>query len=203
MKSITYLLTVIGIGVGLTAFDFSTPLEIGDVAPMADRMMENVDGTSSSLESLKEENGLLVIFSCNTCPYVIAWEEEYPKLAELADDKNIGMVLVNSNKAKREGDDSMERMKAHYEEAGYTCPYVVDVNAELANAFGAQTTPHVYLFDSDMSLVFEGSINDKFENREKEATQEWLREAMNKLAAGAADEIDPADTRQIGCSIKR
>lgn len=203
MKSIVYLIGVIGVGVGLTAFDTGTPLNIGDSAPMADRMMVDISGEETSLNAEKEENGLLVIFSCNTCPYVLAWEDEYPRLSSEAEAKNIGMILVNSNEAKRPGDDSMEAMKTHAAEAGYNCEYVLDRNSELADAFGAQTTPHVYLFDSDMKLVFEGSINNKFENRDKVATQEWLRDAMSKLAEGNASDIDPADTRQIGCSIKR
>ncbi len=203
MRKLGFLLAVVGLGVGLTAFDFDVPLGLGESAPLADREMENVDGEMVSLTGEVGENGLLVIFSCNTCPFVIGWEDQYPGLHELATENDMGMVLVNSNARFRDGHDSMESMRAHYEEAGYTCKYVVDDNAELANAFGAQTTPHVYLFDSDLSLVFEGSINDKYENRDKVATQEWLRDAMTKLAAGEADQIDPSDTQQIGCSIKR
>ncbi len=203
MKKFAFLLSVIVIGVGLTAFDLDTPLSLGDNAPMADRQMENIDGSMISLNDEMKENGLLVIFSCNTCPYVIAWEDQYPQLHELATENNIGMILVNSNEKKRDGDDSKENMVAHAEEAGYTMPYVIDTDSELANAFGARTTPHVYLFNNSKELVFVGSINDKFENRDKEASQEWLCDAMTKLGAGQASDIDPAETRQIGCSIKR
>lgn len=203
MKNIVYLFSIIAIGVGLTAFDMDNPLNIGDDAPLSDRQMENIDGSMTSLQNEMKENGLLVIFSCNTCPYVIAWEDEYPSLHELANEQGIGMILVNSNERKRTGDDSMENMVSHAEDAGYTMPYVVDTDSELADAFGARTTPHVYLFDNAGSLVFVGSINDKFENRDKEATQEWLRDAMTKLGSGQAADINPAETRQIGCSIKR
>lgn len=203
MKSFLYLLSVVALGVGITAFDVDTPFGIGDEAPLIDQTMMATSGEETSLSAETKENGLLVIFSCNTCPYVIAWEDQYPNLANKAKELNIGMVLVNSNEAKRPGDDSMEAMKAHAEEAGYNCTYVLDENSELANAFGAQTTPHVYLLDADKKLVFKGSINDKFENRDKVATQEWLRDAMDLLAAGNSDQIDPAETRQIGCSIKR
>ncbi|NVK04385.1 MAG: redoxin domain-containing protein [Flavobacteriia bacterium] len=203
MKKLGFLLGVIAIGVGLTSFEWRYSLGLGDMAPLSDREMENVDGEMVTLNSELDENGLLVIFSCNTCPFVIGWEDQYPGLHEYARENGIGMVLVNSNERFRDGDDSMEEMREHYESAGYTCKYVVDESAALANAFEAQTTPHVYLFNSDLKLVFEGSINDKFENRDKVATQEWLRDAMSKLAAGQEDQIDPADTRQIGCSIKR
>lgn len=203
MKSIIYLLGVIGIGAGMTAFDFTRPLNIGDGAPLAEYTMESTDGTEHSLTSEVRENGLLVIFSCNTCPYVLAWEDQYPILGDSSSHHGIGMLIVNSNEAKRPGDDSMEAMQSHAEEMAYNTPYVLDANHQLADAFGAQTTPHVYLFDKDLKLVFEGSINDKFENKDKRATDEWLQRAMRQLANGQSSNIEPADTRQIGCSIKR
>ncbi len=176
-------------------------LAFGEKAPMADQEMKSINGESYSLEDLKAENGLLVIFSCNTCPFVLGWEDQYPGLKKLADAQKIGMVLVNSNTKKREGDDSMSEMVKHAKEAGYTMPYVVDDNNALADAFGARTTPHVFLFNGDLELVYRGSINDKYENRSKEAEDEYLQKALKALGSGA--EIDPNDTRELGCSIKR
>lgn len=176
-------------------------LEIGAKAPLTDLKMENVDGKMLSLDKLKGENGLLVIFSCNTCPFVIGWEDQYPGLADFAAEQNIGMVLVNSNEKKREGDDSMAEMQKHYKEAGYKSPYVIDANHKLADAFGARTTPHVYLLNSEMNLVYRGSINDKYERKDKTAQKQYLREAMEALAQG--EEIANPNTREIGCSIKR
>jgi hypothetical protein len=144
-----------------------------------------------------------VIFSCNTCPFVLGWEDQYPMLGSMADLNKIGMVLVNSNEAKRGGDDSMEEMKNHSKGAGYNVPYVVDNNSALANAFGANTTPHIYLFDGDMKLVYTGAINDKYEQKDKVATTRWLHDAMMLLADGKADQIEPKETKNIGCSIKR
>lgn len=187
----------------LTAFNMSNPLGIGDSAPMLDRMMENVDGLTTSLRGEKDANGLLVIFTCNSCPYVLAWEDQYPKLDEIARKNRVGMVLVNSNERKRDGDDSMAKMRERAEEGNYSSAYVLDEGADLADAFGAQTTPHVFLFNSEFELVFQGSINDKFENREENVTREWLVDALNKVGHGKASEINPASTRQIGCSIKR
>ncbi len=183
------------------AFKGDDMLGIGKKAPLSDVKMEDVSGNTYSLKDLKKENGLLVIFSCNTCPFVIKWEDTYPGLGELTKENKIGMVLVNSNEAKRNGDDSMAAMKEHYEEAGYNTPYVLDTDHKLADAFGAKTTPHVYLFDKEMKLVYRGSINDKFEERGKEASKMYLEDAMDALING--EKIDPAETRQIGCSIKR
>lgn len=176
-------------------------LSLGDKAPLADLKMLEISGEEASLNDMKKENGLLVVFSCNTCPFVLAWEDQYPRLGKLTEDNKIGMVLVNSNEAKRKDEDSMSAMKEHARKAGYNCPYVIDKDNRLANAFGAQTTPHVYLFNADMELVYRGSINDKFEQRDKTAKKFYLDDAIGNLLNGK--EIDPADTREIGCSIKR
>lgn len=178
-------------------------LAIGDAAPMPEYKMQDVSGKSFSLNDLKKKNGLLVIFSCNTCPFVLGWEDQYPMLGTAAERAQIGMVLVNSNEAKREGDDSMEEMKKHFEKAGYNTPYVIDENSQLADAFGANTTPHVYLFDANLKLVYTGSINDKYEQKDKTATTRWLHDAMMNLASGNVAKINPNETKNIGCSIKR
>lgn len=177
-------------------------IAIGDKAPLSDLKMKDVASDKMlSLKDLARENGLLVIFSCNTCPFVLAWEDQYPKLGELSAANKVGMVLVNSNEAKRKDEDSMTAMKEHYGKSSYNTPYVIDADSQLADAFGAKTTPHVYLFNKDMELVYRGSINDKFEDREKTASKFYLENAIRSLAAGR--NIDPADTREIGCSIKR
>jgi peroxiredoxin len=178
-------------------------LEIGDKAPLADVKMQDVTEQYFSLNDLKKDNGLLVIFSCNTCPFVIGWDDQYPFLGQIAERNNIGMVLVNSNEAKRGGEDSLEEMKKHFADAGYNTPYVIDENSKLADAFGANTTPHVYLFDGNMKLVFKGSINDKYEQKDKVATQFWLQNAIAKLGIGDVKGIEPKETKNIGCSIKR
>lgn len=201
MKYWKHVLGGLAISATLAAFSPASSIEIGDAAPLADRELIGIDGKSHSLNHLKGEKGLLVVFSCNTCPFVLGWEDQYNTLNKIAKENGVQMVLLNSNEAKRQGDDSMDQMKEHASEQGYTMPYLVDANSELANAFGAQTTPHVYLFDKNLKLVFKGSINDKYENKDKVATKEWLQDALNKLGKG--EKIDPAETRQMGCSIKR
>lgn len=178
-------------------------LAIGDAAPMLDYKMQDVSGKAFSMNDLKKKNGLLVIFSCNTCPFVLGWEDQYPMLGTSAERAEIGMVLVNSNEAKRDGEDSMAEMQKHFKNAGYNTPYVIDENSQLANAFGANTTPHVYLFDANLKLVFTGSINDKYEQKDKVATTRWLHDALMNLAGGNIAAINPKETKNIGCSIKR
>ena len=180
---------------------------IGEKAPLVDNPMLGVDGTTHTLSDLNGDNGLLVIFSCNTCPFVVGngtktegWEGRYNGLAELAASLNIGMVLINSNEAKREGDDSFAAMKNHAAEAGYTMPYVVDEGSKLADACGARTTPHVYLYNSNLELAYRGSIDDNV-NRSEEVTERYLEMAMKRMAEDK--KIKVQETKAVGCSIKR
>jgi peroxiredoxin len=175
-------------------------LEIGDKAPYTSYKMENTDGKMFSFDDIKKDNGTLVIFSCNTCPFVIAWENRYPKVAELAKENNVGLMLVNSNEMKRDGEDSMDAMKKHASEHNYNWPYVVDVDSKLANAYGAMTTPHVFLFDKNNKLVYMGAIDDNFKDASK-VKDFYLKAALNSLSAGK--EIAENVTRATGCSIKR
>jgi len=99
-------------------------ITIGQQLPMMAMDMVDVSGAEYTLRGLHQENGLLVIFSCNTCPFVLQWEDRYNDLYELCAKNNIGMVLVNSNEAKRAGEDSMVKMKEKAKAEGYKMPYV-------------------------------------------------------------------------------
>jgi len=162
--------------------------------------MTDISGAKLNLRELNQENGLLVIFSCNTCPFVIQWEDRYNELYDLCAANDIGMVLVNSNEAKRDGEDSFEKMQEKAEKEGYKMHYVVDEKHQLADAFGATTTPHIFLFNRDAKLAYRGLIDDN--GKEKEAvTQPYLKNAIKAMIAN--DKIDPEVTKSIGCSIKR
>jgi hypothetical protein len=91
-------------------------------------------------------------------------------------------------------------MQLHYINKGYNSYYVLDKNSEMADAFGALTTPHVYLFDADMKLVYRGAIDDNVK-KSSEVTAFYLQDALNNMAKG--ETIEPQITRQLGCSIKR
>jgi peroxiredoxin len=194
----------------LASFSYSDkgpkPLKIGKSAPMKDYQMVGVDGTMQTLDGLKEENGLLVVFSCNTCPFVVGgeqfpgWELQYNAMDQLAGEQKIGMVLINSNEAKRVGDDSIESMKKRSNEKGYTMPYVVDTDSKLADAFGAKTTPHIYLFNKDMKLVYSGSIDNSWDSKRTEEIP-YLKNALAEL--GKDQKITTKSSVPRGCSIKR
>lgn len=197
--------------IALTAFSLKETsiktLEIGDKAPLIDRKMEGTTGKMFSIKDVAGENGALVIFSCNTCPFVVGngndsegWEGRYSEIQRAANDAGVGMMLVNSNEAKRENGDSMADMKAHAKENGYRSHYLLDKNHELADAFGALTTPHVFLFNSNMELVYKGAIDDNVSSK-KDVKEHYLKDALKNLATGQT--IEPNSTRQLGCSIKR
>jgi peroxiredoxin len=184
-----------------------TSLEIGAKAPLADAKMKNIDNTEHSLASLNGENGLLVVFSCNTCPFVIGregksegWEGRYNELHQQAAALGVNMVLVNSNEAKRTGDDSMEAMVKHASAVNYKMPYLLDENHQLADAFGARTTPHVYLFNKDLTLAYKGAIDDNVDSS-KEVKEHYLSNAMMNMVKGK--KAKPEETKPLGCSIKR
>ena len=175
-------------------------VNVGDMIPMMSYKMMDVSGEKFNLRELNKDQGLLVIFSCNTCPFVIQWEDRYNELKDMCAANDIGMVLVNSNEAKRSGDDSFEKMQAKAEKEGYKMHYVVDENHQLADAFGAATTPHIFLFNTDAKLAYRGLIDDN--GKDKSAvTQPYLKNAISAMVAG--EKINPEVTKSIGCSIKR
>lgn len=187
--------------VGSSAFaQQKSELAIGSTMPLADVKMLDVSGSELSLADVKLENGTLVIFSCNTCPYVKAWESRYLKVAEIAKSLNIGMIVLNPNEALRSDKESMEEMKKVALSKKYTFPYVIDKNHQLADEFGATKTPHVFLFDKNDVLVYVGAIDDNSGN-EKEVKHPYLMNALNELANGK--EITVKQTKALGCSIKR
>ena len=175
-------------------------LPLGSTLPLGDVQMEDISGRNLSLNEVKGDNGLLVIFSCNTCPWVIKWEDRYPVVQELATVNDIGIILLNPNEDYRDKGDGMEDMILHAEKAGYNLPYVLDKNHRVAEAFGASRTPHVYLFNAEDQLVYVGAIDDNA-NSAADVEEFYLEDAIEQLSAGQA--ITRSSTKSIGCTIKR
>jgi hypothetical protein len=175
-------------------------IPIGSSAPEAARIMTDVSGVEVSLMSARKENGLLVIFSCNTCPFVLGWEDRYIPIGEWCAANKVGYVLVNSNEAQRNNQDAIEKMREHAAEKRYNTFYVVDSDHVLADAFGATRTPEVFLFDADLSLVYKGAIDDNMEDAEG-VEKPYLMSALQNMVSGK--NIDPSMTKSVGCTIKR
>lgn len=194
--------------IAFVAFAFSSAqtLEIGDIAPLADEQMRNYDGRTFSIEDIKGENGALVIFTCNTCPFVVGrgntegWEGRYNGIIEFAESNGVGSILVNSNSAFRRNQDNISAMKKRASDMKYTAPYVVDEMSQLANAFYAKTTPHVFLFDADLRLIYMGAIDDNVDSS-KDVEKYFLRDAIERHGKGK--KVRKSVTAPLGCSIKR
>ena len=179
--------------------EFET-IEIKGEMPNADYEMKSVNGIYYSLNNLKEKNGIIILFTCNTCPFVVKWEDRYKLLEELAKKNNIGLVYINSNYKKRDGDDSYEEMKKHAKKMNYRFPYLVDKKSKLANSFGAKTTPHIFMFNSNLQLAYKGAIDDNYEDINK-VKEFYLEDAIEQLVKGKR--IKVSETKPVGCSIKR
>lgn len=182
------------------AFTSIVELPIGADLPLADKKMKNVDGTEITLKGAAKANGLLVIFSCNTCPYVIKNQDRNNAICEYAIKNNIGVVVLNSNEGLRDSKDSYEEMKKYYKEQKYSWAYLLDNNSEMADAFGAKRTPECFLFNKDLKLAYHGAIDNSPADASA-VTKEHLKEAINEQVAGK--EISVKTSKSVGCSIKR
>ncbi|MEX1192773.1 MAG: redoxin family protein [Brumimicrobium sp.] len=181
-------------------------LKIGEQAPMQGYKMKSTSNNEETLKTLSKEKGLIVVFSCNTCPFVIGndsfegWERDYNNLSTIANQNGLGFVLVNSNEAKRKKGDGFEDMIARVKDYEYKMPYVLDKKHQLADAFGAKTTPHIFMFDNNMELIYEGAIDNTWKPSEDEV-KPYLINAINAHVEGNIIEINK--TAPKGCSIKR
>ena len=178
---------------------FAKNLEIGGNLPGGNYILKNIDGKDTSLDELKKDKGILVIFSCNTCPWVIRWQDRYNLISALSRKNEIGFVAVNSNARLHKSVDSMEEMIYHATVNEYDFPYVLDENANLAKDFGALKTPHVYLFDRNDKLVYSGAIDDNAKRANK-VKKNYLMDAISAL--GENRPILIKETKALGCSIK-
>jgi thioredoxin-related protein len=184
----------------LLAFNNITELPIGSDMPKADVKMKDVTGKEISLKEAKKSNGLLVMFSCNTCPYVVKNQQRTKEICQYALENNIGVVLINSNEAQRADEDSYDAMKKYANTQGYKWFYAVDKNSELADAFGANRTPENFLFNKEGKLVYHGAIDDNPSDGNS-VTRKHLNEAISEMLNGK--DVSVKTSRSVGCSIKR
>ena len=192
MKNILVLFLIISFGI-------AKELELGSRMPEANYMLDDISGKKLSLTDIQGKYGTLIIFSCNTCPFVIQWEDRYVTIAEEYIPKGIGVIAVNSNVGRFDGDDSIEEMVKHAKKNDYNFPYAQDQKSILARAFGATKTPHIYLFDENNILVYIGAIDDNARNANK-VDEPYLANAIDQLLDGKP--IKKPISKAIGCSIK-
>jgi len=201
MKSIM-LCALLSSSFGFAAFTFSRngELPIGASLPKAEVKLKDVSGKEVSLNDARKDNGLLVMFSCNTCPYVIRNQARTNQVCQFAMSKSVGVILLNSNEGGRDGADSYNEMKTYARTQGYNWYYAVDKNNELADAFGANRTPECFLFDRSGKLVYHGAIDDN-PGDDSRVKRHHLLEAINEMLAGK--DVSVKLSRSVGCGIKR
>jgi len=199
MKKVQVLLAA-GILAASLAFTASESLPIGSDMPKASLKMKDVSGKEISMKEVLKGKGVLVMFSCNTCPYVIKNQERTIAIGDYAQKMDVGVIILNSNEAQRNSDDSFDDMKAYAQEQKYNWNYVLDKNNEVADAFGANRTPECFLFDKNLKLVYHGAIDDNPSDASA-VNRKHLREAINELVAGK--DISVKESRSVGCTIKR
>jgi len=167
--------------------------------PQSDYTMKDVSGKPVTLNTVKTAKGLLVIFSCNTCPYVKLSETRIKEYSDFCLANGIGCILVNSNEAQRNEDDSFDEMVKYYSAQKLKCFYAVDEKSQLANAFGAGRTPQCFLFNSK-GLIYKGAIDDNV--KDPSAVKEaYLKNALTALLKNEVPKTQ--ETKSIGCTIKR
>ena len=199
MKKLLLAVMPLAVG-GFMAFNLmSDPLAIGSPIPNADVKLKDVSGKEVSFKDAMRKNGLLVMFSCNTCPVVEKYEGRTLDVTKQALSNDIGVILLNSNEAYRDNGDSYDDMKSYAKKLGYSFYYVVDRNSTMADAFGANRTPENFLFNKDGKLVYHGAIDDNSGN--PSSANPYLSRALDALSKGG--KIDPEKTKSIGCTIKR
>jgi peroxiredoxin len=181
------------------AQDAPKSIALGASIPSDRVAMKNVDGKMLTIDSVKGAKGTLVIFTCNHCPYVKAWEKRITELGNSFARQGIGMIAINSNDPGRSEEDDFDGMVTRAKDLGLQFPYVVDEGSVVAKAFGASKTPEAFLFDAKGKLVYHGTIDDNVKEPEK-VEKRWLKDALTAVAAGQAPAVQ--ETKALGCGIK-
>jgi len=174
------------LSLGVTAPDFSLP--------------DTISGGTYSLQDLKGDQATLVMFICNHCPYVKHIREELVSLSNDYNPRGIGLVAISSNDVENYPEDSPELMKDEARKYGYSFPYLYDETQEVAQAYQAACTPDFYIFNSEMSLVYRGRLDDSSPGNGIPLTGSDIRQALDDLIAG--NPVSQEQFPSVGCSIK-
>jgi peroxiredoxin len=172
----------------------------GDKAP--DFSLKNVDGQTVSLSDYKDEKGVIVIFTCNPCPFAKAYEQRIIELHEKYADKGFPVVAINPNDDGVSPEDTFDKMKERSSDKNFPFPYLKDESQEVYQSYGATRTPHIYLLENDggtFRIAYVGAIDDNAMDASG-VTQKYLEDALVSVMAGNSP--DPATTKAVGCTIK-
>lgn len=172
-------------------------LELGDAAP--DFSLRGADGRTHTRDGFKDKQVLVIIFSCNHCPYVQAYEDRMIAIQRDYQDRAVQLVAINSNEDRYHPEDSFERMVERAQSKNFNFPYLRDASQDVAKAYGATHTPHLFVFDRDRRLRYTGKIDDNWQNPNA-VKRRYLRDSLDALLQGTLP--TEAQTHAIGCTIK-
>ncbi len=162
--------------------------------------LTGVDGRTYSLQDVSGENGVLVMFICNHCPYVKAILDRLVRDARTLQERGVGVIAIMSNDPSDYPEDSFENMKIVAQTNGFSFPYVIDPSQQTARAYGAVCTPDFFGFDKDMGLQYRGRLDSSRKDPGPTDARRDLLEAMNQMidtGHGPTEQIP-----SMGCSIK-
>lgn len=197
------LFTVLALLILITSFtimNYSAGYKIGDNA--ADFKLKNVDDKMVSLSDYKKAKGFIVIFTCNHCPYSVAYEDRIIDLDKRYKEKGFPVIAINPNNPEIEPKDSFELMKVRAKEKGFTFPYLLDAGQKIYPQYGATRTPHVFILTKEKGkniVQYIGAIDDNYKDAFKAKTK-YVEDAVDALLKGEKPAV--TETKAIGCSIK-
>lgn len=174
--------------------------KVGDKA--TDFSLENIDGNMVSLSDYKDAKGFIVIFTCNTCPYAVAYEDRIEALNKLYAPKGYPVIAIMPNNTEVKPGDSMEAMKTRAKEKGFTFPYVMDKGQKIYPQYGATKTPHVFILEKTEQgnvVKYIGAIDDNYQDANAVKVK-YVEDAVEALLENK--DVAIKETRAIGCSIK-
>jgi peroxiredoxin len=174
--------------------------KVGDKA--SDFKLQNVDGSWVSLSGLDNSKGAIVIFSCNTCPYVVAYEDRMIELHKKFAPMGYPVIAINSNDDKISPGDSFENMKKRSKDKGFPFAYVYDKSQDVIKTYGGTRTPHVYILNkegNDFVVKYIGAIDNNYQDASS-VTEKYVQNAMDEVMNGKKVSVE--STKAIGCTIK-
>lgn len=174
--------------------------KVGDLA--TDFSLENIDGKLVSLSDYINAKGFIVIFTCNTCPYAVAYEDRIVALDKKYASKGYPVIAIMPNNTDVKPGDNMEAMKARARAKGFTFPYLMDKGQKIYPQYGATKTPHVYILEKTRKgneVKYIGAIDDNYKDSVL-VTTKYVEDAVDTLLDGG--DVKVKETRAIGCSIK-
>ncbi|WP_394975684.1 thioredoxin family protein [uncultured Croceitalea sp.] len=180
--------------------ELASGYDIGDIA--TDFSLKNVDGEMVSLSNYKDAKGFLIIFTCNTCPYAVAYEDRIILLDKKYKEMGVPVIAINPNNPDVKPGDSFDKMKIRAKEKRFTFPYLLDEGQKIYPQYGASKTPHIYLLEKTKKgniVKYIGAIDDNYQDESK-VEDKYVENAVDAMLAG--EEIEVTKTRAIGCSIK-